>query len=437
MLLRTEFISGGNPAKTGAFRCSTPGVRAVFAANRRDRRRIGVEATIAGGAPIVGRRNMAKVHFPDPERLAAKGLEAFGHVPVLYGSDGRYLREHTPQSETFAVIHAWKKRSSRHQFAISMTRPEWHPYRVLAYIIERTAPLRRDVLALLEQTRRCADENPELDLQREIEDLEKLSRTPWLYASMGKVGTVSGFVGNNDNGLVTLVRAVIEDAGLGDDPGLAALTTKDARLAWIGRVYVHSGYHQLLTRLAGNHGSMRTTRHYIRSMRYRVYSENEVRKVQDAVFSEIGCGRVVDPTRLRLLVNNGSITPEQERRLADYRQRTSLGMGCLNPYDPPKQVDPDHPDGELCRVQRCTGCPHGVVFPDSMPPLARRLAELMHLRRTMPMAAWDGSSFADEQESIAQTLTHFTKCDVETEIETWTEKLTSGEIAGHGTYPSY
>jgi hypothetical protein len=343
-----------------------------------------------------------------------------------------------PQSDTFAVIHAWKARADRHQFAISMTRPEWHPYRVLAYIIERTAPLRRDVLALLDQKRRQAAENPELDLDREIADLEKLSRTPWLFASLGKVGTVSGFVGNNDSGLVDLVRAVIEDAGLDEDhPSLAAITTKDARLAWIGRVYVHSGYHQLLTKLAGNHGSLRTTRHYVRSMRYRAYSERQVRKLQDAVFSEIGSGRVVDPTRLRLLVSNGDITPEQEKRLADYRQRTSLGMGCLNPFEPPKHVDPDHRDGELCRVQRCTGCRHGIVFPDSMPALARRLAELMHLRRTMPMAAWEASSLADEHESIEQTLSQFAVADVEAEVETWMNKLNSGEISGHGTYPSY
>src|SRR5665213_1916407 len=93
-MLRTGFITGGNPAKTGAFRCSTPGVRTVCAANRRDRRRIGVGAIAAGGPPVVGRRSMAKVHIPDRDRLAAKGFEAVAHVPVLFGTDGRYLREH-------------------------------------------------------------------------------------------------------------------------------------------------------------------------------------------------------------------------------------------------------------------------------------------------------------------------------------------------------
>jgi len=81
--LRTEFISGGNPAKTGAFRCETVGVRASCAANRRDRRRIGLGAAAAGGRPVAGRRSMAKVFFPDRERLAAKGYRWSD------GSDGR------------------------------------------------------------------------------------------------------------------------------------------------------------------------------------------------------------------------------------------------------------------------------------------------------------------------------------------------------------
>src|SRR6202011_710601 len=101
---------------------------------------------------------------------------------------------------------------------------------------------------------------------------------------------------------------------------LGGVVAKDARLAWIGHAYVHSGYHPLLTKLAGNHGSLRTasprpTRHYIRSMRYRAYSEDQISKLQDALFAEIGSGRVVDPTRLRLLVEKGRITPDQESSL--------------------------------------------------------------------------------------------------------------------------
>ena len=303
-----------------------------------------------------------------------------------------------PQTDKFAVIHAFKGRSDRHQFAISMKKPAWHPYRILQFIIEKTEPLRRQVLAELAELRRRAATEPGLETQ--IARLDRLSRTPWLYAGQGRAGAVGGLTGEgNPSAPLDVARRTAERAGLLDRyVRLDVFVAKDAREAWIGHAYVHSRYHSLLTQIAGNHGSLRTTRHYLRSRRYRAYSERQVRRLQDAVFSEIDDGRVVDPTRLRLLVENGKVTAEQEARLNDYRHRTRLGMGCLDPRSPPKAVDPDHPEGALCRVQRCTGCPHGIVFADSMPPLARRYAELMHLKRTMPLASWSDSSFADEAE---------------------------------------
>jgi hypothetical protein len=107
-MVRTEFTTGGNPAKTGAFRCETTGVRAIRATSRRDRRRIGPGAIVEGGGPLAGRRVMAKVFFPDRGRLAAKGYAAVAHVPVLFGTDGRYLREHN-------------------RYLRERARLEWHP----------------------------------------------------------------------------------------------------------------------------------------------------------------------------------------------------------------------------------------------------------------------------------------------------------------------
>jgi hypothetical protein len=93
VMLRTGFISGGNPAKTGAFRCSTPGVRTVFAANRRDRRRIGSGGASRGRS--AGNIGMVTVFHPDPERLASLGYEPpVTHVPAIFESSGRYCREH-------------------------------------------------------------------------------------------------------------------------------------------------------------------------------------------------------------------------------------------------------------------------------------------------------------------------------------------------------
>src|ERR1700730_10385727 len=98
---------------------------------------------------------------------------------------------------------------------------------------------------------------------------------------------------------------------------------------------------------------------------------------------------------------------------------------------PPRSVAPDHQDGRLCRIQRCTGCSNGIVFPESMPALARAYSELLHLRRSMSMTAWEGSSFADEYESIGETLRSFDAGKVGAEVAAWTEKLNRGEIIAH------
>lgn len=343
-----------------------------------------------------------------------------------------------PQSDQFAVIHAFKNRADRHQFTISMMRPEWHPYRILEFVITKTAPLRRAVNARLIQVRTEYIVKPSAELEAEIARLEGLSKNPWLFAPLSEVGSVSGFTPANDSGRIALaVRETAKAHGLdAKHPRLLEFVTSDARDAWIGHAYVQSGYQVLLTRLASQHASLRTLRHYLRAQRYRSHSEKQVRKLQHAVFSEIDANRVVDPSRLRLLVANGEITIEQEARLAELRTR--LGMGCLEPHSPPPAVAPDHREGTLCRVQRCTGCSYGIVFPESMPALARAFAELRHLRRSIAITSWEGSSFADEYRSIEETLQkNFNQERVAGEVAAWTQKLNSGEVKVHGTYPEY
>lgn len=137
------------------------------------------------------------------------------------------------------------------------------------------------------------------------------------------------------------------------------------------------------------------------------------------------------------MVRNGEITPQQEQRLLDHRHRTRLGMGCLDPTSPPRDVAPEHRPGSPCRVQRCTGCVHGVTFAESLAPLARARAELMHLQRELPFAAWAGSSFEVEMHSIEATLASFEQTAVDRETQAWLHKLRSGEVIAHDTYPSY
>jgi hypothetical protein len=343
-----------------------------------------------------------------------------------------------PHTPSFAVIHAFKARADRHQFTLSMIKPEWHPYQIVLYMIERTKVLRATVRHKLEFARKDYELAPSPKKAGRVAVLESALRSPWLYHIINKTGEVSAFNHMDSNHLGPLARTVARNHGLiARYPSLEKIATSDARDAWIGHAYVQSGYQVLLTQLASQHANVRTLKHYLKSRRYRAHSEAQVRKVQDAVFAEIANGRVVDPTRLRLLVANGAITEEQERRLLDLRQRTRLGMGCLDPKSPPREIAPDHKSDSICRVQRCTGCRHGVVFAESLVPLARACAELIFIKGTVPYTAWSGSSFEDELRSIEETLKSFDGNLVEAEIQNWTRKLETREVRAHDTYPSY
>jgi hypothetical protein len=107
-MVRTRSTTGGgNPAKTGAFNCEAAGDRALCTASRRDRRRIGLDDSAVGGRSA-GRRSMAKVFHPDPERLKVRDYAAVAHVPVIFDSNGRYCREHN-------------------RYLRERARLEWHP----------------------------------------------------------------------------------------------------------------------------------------------------------------------------------------------------------------------------------------------------------------------------------------------------------------------
>ncbi|MDH6258878.1 hypothetical protein [Bradyrhizobium sp. BR13661] len=349
----------------------------------------------------------------------------------------RWFEPH-PQNPAFAVIHSWKARSERHQFTLSMTKPEWHPYQLLLYVIEKTKVLRNSVEVDLGRAKSLQSENPTDEGAAEVARLEATVRSPWLFLTARHIGEVIALEHSDASRFGKIAREVARRHNLLDRyPELNNLTTSDARDAWIGYAYIKSGFHVLLTQLAAQHQNLSTLRHYLKSVLYRMHSEGEVRKLQAAVFGEIVEGRIIDPTRLRILIEHGAITEEQERRLNDVRQRTRLGMGCLDPTSPPREIAPDHRPGSLCRVQRCTGCSHGMVFADSLGLLARAYAELIQIRRQIPLAAWLGSSFEDEFSSIEATLEHFDAEEVRRHVEAWTSKFVNGEARIHDTYPSY
>jgi hypothetical protein len=343
-----------------------------------------------------------------------------------------------PQKPNLVVLHSFKNRSDLHQFAITTLQHEWRPYQILRFMIEITEPLRRTLRKRMLQVQTEFRGKVNIAVDAQLSLMESAIKSPWLFHSISEIGRVDCFRPSDSVHLNEVIRAVIKRHDLARaHPRLAGYTTSNMRDAWIGHAYSKSGYDVLVARLASQHSNFRSLRHYLNRRRYREHSEAAIRKVQTAAFSEISERRPLDLTRLRLLVENGAITVEQAKRLADYRQRTRLGMGCLDPHHPPPHIAPGHPPGEICRIQRCLGCEHGVVFQDSLESLGRANAELIWIKREIPYASWVGSSFEKEENALSETLAQFEQSQVQTVINKWLDRFRNGEAVVHDVYPSY
>lgn len=327
-----------------------------------------------------------------------------------------WVEDH-PIRKDLKILRSWKARAGRDQIAISLARPEFHPYGILHFMIERTQVLRATLYTEIDRIEaemaECASSARLKVLERSRDQMTVKARSPWLFLATNKIGEISAIDVTTPH-VNAVLRATIARHDLGrfaDE--LADLTNRQFRDAWIGYAYEKSGYQWLIAQIAAGHTGPETLRRYLAQRRWRLHDERQIRVLQDAIMAEIRDRRLVDGAALRMLVQTKEITEEQRQRLDDYRMRSRLGVGCRDPRHPPTAVAPGHRGEHLCAVQRCTICRHAIVFPDSLEGIARRKAELIVIQETMPMASWLTSSYPEELEATEFTLRLFPAGDAE------------------------
>ena len=351
-----------------------------------------------------------------------------------------------PTSPDIVVLESKKERGGEMQHAISPTRHTFSPYKIISILLERTMPLRDKCQRERDRARAAFVADPSNDqLRADLAVWERAVRSPWLHIDghrthLVKVldGTSYGSYGGERylSGLITKIneeQAVSSDTATprGGSATKATIPSNivatDLRDAFIDHAYRASGYNWLVAKIAAGHSSMSALRHYLRRHQYRKHSEIEVRKLQDALFSEIGEKRVIDAVLLKALVDRGELTQEQRNKWTQHKSLTRMGMGCLDPRSPPADIAPHHKLGSLCRVQRCILCPKGIVLKESLDGLARRKAELDHLFANVPILSWVEGNFADEMERLEATMAQFSSIEAMERIADWSNKIASGE----------
>lgn len=328
--------------------------------------------------------------------------------------------------EELVWIHSYKERGREWQDTISPRGHSTHCFQIILRLLARTEALRK----------KAKD-----DISRSALP-EVAVRSPWLSVSDSTVIRsltndhllrVRGF-------LTKLITAHNIEATVIDQ--LPIVKPSDFRDIFAEAAHRGGNYSVFITQLALGHKNSSTTRRYLRSLAWRKESESKLNTLVTEVFGQIEVHRVIDFTLLRATMDGVTITSEQIERLGVYRRnRTYSGLGCKSPHEPPEWIDPHHPhDGKAICAQghRCASCPKGVVFKDSLPHLAKCLAELEWTRNHIGDVRWYESSDSVDIEVIRATLAQWPEEEVSRATSEWKRKIELGEhtilVSAAGTH---
>lgn len=374
-------------------------------------------------------------------------LATTGWNPAVFLSlniEESFLEPHPKDSSRF-ILRGTKDRAGKtEQTAEGLFKSRSGAGYILTQLMRLNVPLREHLRRMLDE---CEQKLPQLQLtdsslaekvQLEIMELQQGVRSPWLFVS--KTNSEIQWLDDNnfsrargdDN--YAFLAGVIDSINLGQSPDkqVSYFSAKTFRLAYGTNVYRISGGSIYAVMKALGHRSIQTTVTYLTNTVLKEEHRKVFRIFSTALWDEARKNGRVDPTILAKISRDGEATEEQRQRLTDYRGllKSRIGVGCLDPFNPPKHVAPDfEADGvEMCPTQRCTLClEHGVILPESLPGLCKRVAEIQYIQATMSIVAFLESSFEEELSNTRTALLAFDRTEVEEGISGWEKRIASGE----------
>lgn len=311
---------------------------------------------------------------------------------------------------------------------------------IVRTMIQRTEPLRgllreqlRDAIALYSRLQQSGADREVLGKAfKRVQALKCGVRSVWVYVDargkaiwVEKVGLVRYSGGGRAEKELTYLAKVIEQlAATGQVIG--KVTPGDLRDLYARR-FLRSGGSVIALMLALGHSRLATTAKYVENNVFRAENDEVVRRFLDHLFGQLEDGRV-DLTILAQLSRHGPLTDEMAARLLEYRSllKSRLGVGCIDPRNPPPSVEPNHVPGHFCGGQRCTLCPHARYLPESLDGFAMRAEELMVIADLIPREAWLRLRFDDEQQHVEGLLENlYPSAEVAIARELWRAKIRS------------
>jgi hypothetical protein len=405
---------------------------------------------------FMGYPELSSYFFPDAKAIRAAFhlcLATTGWNPAVLLDlkfDDEIFLTH-PTDENRYIMRGIKRRAKNTEQRCSGLKKTQHgPYSIINFLIEVTQPLRDQLQAkgnavramLAESTALGLDAKAVLALEQEKLGIEEAAQLFFLYATYNYKGICPGFGGierltdNNvmKGGKSSFLAGIIESLNKHspEDP-IGKMTATDFRDAYALHWYEFSGGDILTVMRVLGHRRISTTITYTNNVVVRVRNQKKAREVLKAWWGEVEEHGQADPTIVSFTVQHGKPSEEQRRRLKFYRTLTltQLGTRCSDPHNPPHHVAPHFkPDGaRVCDVQRCMLCvTHAVITPESLDGIARRSAELAHIRSSMSVASWEAATdYIEEIENTQLALAGFEASAAQQSVEHWTRKIESGE----------
>lgn len=409
------------------------------------------EGIYARPGVFMGYPELCSYFFPDATSIRAAFMlclatTGWNEAVLLSLAVGEEIFLTHPTDEKRYIMEGTKRRAKgAKQRCNGLKKTRHGPYWIINFLTEVIEPLRRQLRArgnaidaqLADSAALGLEAKTVEALQRERHGIEVAIHSFWLHVTQASTGRYSCFGGIS---LLTkvgsdLLRDIIDDLNA-RNPGqpIGRMSPSDFRDAYALHWYEFSGGDILTVMRALGHHHVGTTITYTNNVVVRVRNQEKARKVLKAWWGEVEEHGQADPTLVAFTVKHGKPSDEQRGRVKTYRalMLTQLGTRCSNPHNPPSHVAPHfEPDGEkVCDVQRCLLCvKYAVLTPESLDGIARRLAELIHIKSSMSVVAWAAAAgYIEEMENAQLGLAGFADASaVQEAFAHWTRKIESGE----------
>lgn len=353
-----------------------------------------------------------------------------GEVAIVIDCDNldSTVRDH-PTSEAHSLLYSSKARGNTEQIAHGLKRSDKSRANLIKLLVKRTQPLREFLKLEIASMREQSGHDAIFErLAPQISLLRTQLASAWVHIQRDNSG-ISTLTSQNyavgPDGKISAMLDLVQETnrskcgnGVSEDIRLS-----DFRDAFISFTYKYSGHSWLEAQLAAGHTSINSLTSYMRKRQWKAYGEGRVVFLFDRFWNEIKTRRIADPSVLRAMCDRGEISEKQRDLWTQHRNLTRVGMGCLDFRRPPKEISPEHVEGDGCRVQRCILCPLGVLVEGSLNHLTRRFSELVWIKQEISLNSWYQSSFPLEVESIEAALTTFDAELAEMRLEYWATEI--------------